>query len=441
MKEGYSRSEQRAWYVYDWANSAFYTTVVTLFLGPYLTVLARGSADAQGNVYLLGIPLAAQSVWPYAVSLSKFSEILALPLFGAIADYGGRKREMLGALAAIGSVATVAMFFLDSGRWLLGVLLFLVANFSFGASIVIYNSFLPEIAAPDDRDAVSSRGWAMGYIGGGLLLVLNLLLYTNAETLGVSSALAVRISLASAGLWWGVFSIWPVSVLRNRKPERSPAPGEHYIAAGFRQLKHTLRHVRAYRMTLLFLAAYLIYNDGIQTVIAMAAQFGSEELKFSMTQLTTTILITQFVGVIGALLFNRVSSRLGTRRAILLTLAVWAATLIYIYRGVSSASEFYGAAVVIGMVLGGSQALSRSLYSLMVPKGQEAEYFSIYEISDKGTSWVGPLLFGLALQWTGSFRLAILSLILFFVLGMVLLAKVDVRRAAIEAGNQPPQRC
>jgi UMF1 family MFS transporter len=194
-------------------------------------------------------------------------------------------------------------------------------------------------------------------------------------------------------------------------------------------------------MTLLFLAAYLIYNDGIQTVIAMAAQFGSEELKFSMTQLTTTILITQFVGVIGALLFHRVSSRLGTRRAILLTLAVWAATLIYIYRGVSSASEFYGAAVVIGMVLGGSQALSRSLYSLMVPKGQEAEYFSIYEISDKGTSWLGPLLFGLALQWTGSFRLAILSLILFFVLGMVLLAKVDVRRAAIEAGNQPPQRC
>jgi UMF1 family MFS transporter len=194
-------------------------------------------------------------------------------------------------------------------------------------------------------------------------------------------------------------------------------------------------------MTLLFLAAYLIYNDGIQTVIAVAAQFGSEELKFSMSQLTTTILITQFVGIFGALLFNRIAARLGCRRAVMLTLLVWSATLIYIYRGVSTASEFYAAAAVVGAVMGGSQALSRSLYSLMVPKGQEAEYFSIYEISDKGTSWLGPLLFGLALQWTGSFRIAILSLILFFVTGLLLLSRVDVRRAAREAGNEPPQRC
>jgi UMF1 family MFS transporter len=437
---GYSRSEQRAWYVYDWANSAFYTTVVTLFLGPYLTALARAAADGQGNVYLLGIPLAAQSVWPYAVSFSKFTEVLALPLFGAIADYGGRKREMLAAMAAIGSAATASMFFLDGTRWLAGVLLFLVANFTFGASIAIYNAFLPEIAAPDDRDAVSSRGWALGYVGGGLLLALNLLLYSNAASLGISGGLAVRISLASAGVWWALFSIIPVRGLRNRKPQKAPAPGEHYVAAGFRQLVHTLKEVRAYPMTLLFLAAYLIYNDGIQTVIAMAAQFGSEELKFPMAVFTTAILITQFVGVIGAMLFSRIAASIGSRRAVMLTLAVWATTLIYIYRGVHTASEFYGAAVVIGLVLGGSQALSRSLYSMMVPKGQEAEYFSIYEVSDKGTSWLGPLLFGLALQWTGSFRVAILSLILFFVLGLVLLAKVDVRRAAIEAGNEPPTR-
>jgi UMF1 family MFS transporter len=439
-KRGTSRNEQRAWYLYDWANSAFYTTVVTLFLGPYLTALARAGADAQGNVYLLGVPLAVQSVWPYAVSFSKFTEVLALPLFGAIADYGGRKREMLGALAAIGSAATAAMFFLDGSRWLLGVLLFQVANFTFGASIVIYNAFLPEIAAPDERDAVSSRGWAMGYVGGGLLLVLNLLLYSNAQHLGITGGTAVRISLASAGIWWAVFSIIPVRVLRNRKPHKVPAPGEHYLGAGFRQLMRTLREVRAYPMTLLFLAAYLIYNDGIQTVIAMAAQFGSEELKFPMTTLTTAIIITQFVGIAGALLFGRIAGHLGARRAVILSLAVWTATLIYIYRGVHSSGEFYGAAAVIGLVLGGSQALSRSLYSLMVPKGQEAEYFSIYEVSDKGTSWLGPLLFGLALQWTGSFRLAILSLILFFALGIVLLAKVDVRRAAVEAGNEPPTR-
>jgi UMF1 family MFS transporter len=439
-KPVYSRAEQRAWYVYDWANSAFYTTVVTLFLGPYLTSLARSAADANGNVHLLGIPLAAQSIWPYSVSASVLTQVLALPLFGAIADYGRRKREMLGALAAVGSLATMAMFFVDGGRWLLGVLLFLIANFTFGASIVIYNSFLPEIAAPDQRDAVSSRGWALGYIGGGLLLILNLLLYSNAAALGINGAFAVRISLAAAGLWWALFSIYPVRRLRNRGPRKDPAPGEHYVTAGLRQLLRTLREVRAYPMTLLFLIAYLVYNDGIQTVISMAAQFGSEELKFQMATLTTAILITQFVGVVGALAFNWLAQRIGGRRAVMVSLAIWAATLIYIFRGVRSAPEFYAAAAVIGFVLGGSQALSRSLYSLMVPKGQEAEYFSIYEISDKGTSWLGPLFFGLALQWTGSFRLAILSLILFFLFGLLLLAKLDVRRAALEAGNDPPVR-
>ena len=440
MTPDYSVREQRAWYVYDWANSAFYTTVVTLFLGPYLTSLARAAADTQGNVYLLGIPLAAQSIWPYAISASVLTQVLALPVFGAIADYGRRKREMLGALAAFGSAATIAMFFVDGTRWLLGVTLFLIANFTFGASIVIYNSFLPEIAGPDDRDAVSSRGWALGYIGGGLLLVLNLILYSNADSLGISGSLAVRISLAAAGLWWALFSIYPVRVLRNRGPSKSPRPGESYLGAGFRQLFHTIREIRHYPMTLMFLVAYLIYNDGIQTVIAMAAQFGSEELKFQMATLTTAILITQFVGVAGALLFNRIAQSIGARRSVILALAVWSATLIYIYRGVQSTAEFYAAAGVIGLVLGGSQALSRSLYSLMVPKGQEAEYFSIYEISDKGTSWLGPLLFGLALQWTGSFRVAILSLIVFFLLGILLLMKVDVRRAALEAGNEPPLR-
>ena len=174
----YSKREQRAWYVYDWANSAFYTTVVTVFLGPYLTVLAKAAAGSSGYVYLFGIPLAAQSVWPYAVSASVLTQVLALPVFGAIADYGRKKREMLAALVFIGSAATTGMFFLTGGQWLYGVLLFLIANFTFGASIVIYNSFLPEIAPPEERDAISSRGWALGYVGGGLLLALNLALYS-----------------------------------------------------------------------------------------------------------------------------------------------------------------------------------------------------------------------------------------------------------------------
>ena len=422
--------EQRAWYWYDWANSAFATSVVTLFLGPYLTALAKAGADSQGMVHILGIPVAAQAVWPYAVSASVFLQVFALPVFGAIADYGRNKREMLTALTVGGSAATIAMFLLTGSSYIAGVLLFLAANFCYGAAIVVYNSFLPEIAAPEDRDRVSSRGWAFGYLGGGLLLALNLLLYTNADRIGLGSGLAVRLSLASAGVWWLLFSVFPLRTLRNRGPAKSPPPGQHYITVAVKQLWHTLRGVRRYPQTLLFLAAYLVYNDAIQTVFTMAVQFGSEELKLSLSTLTSAVLLVQFVALGGALGFNRVAAAIGNKHAVMVALVVWCLTLVAIYFLVYTAAGFYIAASAIGVVMGGSQALSRSIFSLLIPRGQEAEYFSVYEISDKGTSWLGPLFFGLALQVTGSFRVAILSLILFFAVGLILLSRVDV-----EAGS------
>ena len=433
--ESYSRAEQRAWYFYDWANSAFYTTVVAVMLGPYLTSLAKAAAGADGYVHPLGLSVPAESVWSYAISISVLSQVLALPLFGALADYGRRKREMLGALALAGAAATAAMFLLDGGRYLAGVALFLVANFVFGASIVVYNSFLPEIAPAGDRDAVSSKGWGLGYLGGGLLLAGNLVLFSNAASLGISEGLAVRICLASAGLWWALFTIIPYRGLHNRAPRKRLDHGRSLLPAALDQLRHTLGQVTRYPQTLLFLAAYLIYSDGIQTVIALAAQFGSEELHMGMEDLTKAILMVQFVAFAGALLFNRIAARLGSQRTVLLTLAIWAATLVYIYFEVHSVREFFIAAAVIGLVMGGSQALSRSLFSLMIPKGKEAEYYAVYEISDKGTAWLGPLMFGLALQTTHSFRVAILSMIVFFVAGMILLARVDVGRACLEAGN------
>jgi UMF1 family MFS transporter len=435
----HSRREQRGWYFYDWANSAFYTTVVTLFFGPYLTVLAKKAASPDGFVYPLGIKIAAQSVWPYLVSLSVLSQVLALPVLGAIADYGRRKREMLALFAYAGALATIAMYFLDGAGYLFGCALLLIANFTFGASIVIYNAFLPEIAGAEERDAVSSKGWALGYLGGGLLLALNLLLYANAGALGLSEAHAVRISLCSAGVWWAVFTVIPLRVLRNRGPNKVMAPGENYLTAGLRQLAHTLRKVRNYPQTFLFLLAYLIYSDAIQTVITMSAQFGQEELRLPMSVLTTTVLGVQFVGFFGAMAFNWLAGAIGNKRAILLALLIWSGTLIYIYLGVKTVAEFYAMGAIIGIVLGGSQALSRSVYSFMIPKGQEAEYFSIYEVSDKGTSWLGPLFFGLALQFTGSYRTAVLSLIVFFLTGAVLLSRVSVREAALEAGNEPPR--
>ena len=432
------RREQRAWYVYDWANSAFPTTVVTLFFGPYLTVLARSAASEDGLVHILFLRIPPQSVWPYAVSLSVLTQVLALPLLGAIADFSRRKRELLGLLVGAGAGATVLMYTLYSDRYLLGCALFLAANFAYGASIVVYNSFLPEIARPEERDAVSSNGWALGYLGGGLLLALNLLLFANAETVGLTEGHAVRISLASAGLWWGAFSIIPLLGLRNRDGGRRRPPGRGYVGAGLRQLRATLRDVRRYPHTLLFLLAYLVYNDGIQTVLSLAGQFGSEALGLPMSALTVAILLAQFVALAGAIAFKYVAAAMGNKRTVLLTLALWCGILFYTCGLVSTATEFYVMAALAGGVMGGSQALSRSIYSFLIPRGREAEYFSLYEVSDKGTSWLGPLLYGLALQFTGSYRAAVISLIVFFVIGMLLLARVDVRRGAQDAGNAPP---
>jgi UMF1 family MFS transporter len=435
-----NRAEQRAWYFYDWANSAFYTTAVAVLLGPWISTVAKNAADVRGFVYPLGIPVDARAYWAYLVSLSVVSQVLVLPLLGAVADYGKRKRELLAVFAWLGAAANIAMFFVDGSRYLLGGGLFLLANLFFGASVVIYNAFLPEIASVEERDAVSSKGWGIGYLGGGLLLALNLLLFAKAESLGISTGLAVRINLCSAGVWWAVFTIIPVAKLRNRPGGKLLPPGKGYVHVGVEQLWHTLHDVSRYPKALLFLVAYLIYNDGIQTVIVLAAQFGQEELKLPMSTITTVILLVQFVGFAGALLFNWMAAAWGSKRAVMAGLAVWTMTLVYIYALVRTSAQFYAMGVIVGLVLGGTQALSRSLFSFMIPPGREAEYFSLYEVSDKGTSWLGPLVFGLALQFTGSYRVAILSLIVFFAVGMALLARVNVRAAALEAGNEAPAR-
>jgi len=436
----YSRREQVGWYFYDWANSAFSTTVVTVFLGPYLTAITQNAADASGYVYPLGVKVLAGSFFPYMVSLSVLLQVFFLPVLGAIADYTNLKKQLLGLFAYIGAFATLAMYFLQGQNYLLGGGLFLLANLSFGASIVFYNAFLPEIAGADERDKVSSQGWAMGYLGGGLLLLLNLILYLQSEAFGLSEAFAVRISLASAGIWWALFSLIPLARLRSRQAQKALAPDEHFVSVGFKQLRHTLSELPRYPHTLLFLIAYLLYNDGIQTVIALSSQFGSAELKLNQSTLISSILMVQFVAFFGALFFGYLSKRIGVKRAIILSLVVWTGTVYAAYALVqpNSPLQFYLLAAVIAIVLGGSQALSRSVFSLMIPKGQEAEYFSLYEVSERGTSWLGPLVFGLALQFTGSYRIAILSVVILFALGLGVLTQVNLRRAIIEAGNEAP---
>ncbi|MET7512292.1 MFS transporter [Streptomyces sp. NPDC005480] len=433
------RREQRGWYFYDWACSVYSTSVLTVFLGPYLTAVAKSAADADGFVHPLGIPVRAGAFFAYTVSASVIVSILVMPLAGAAADLTGRKKPLLAISAYLGAAATAGMFFLDGDRYLLGGFLLVVANASLAVSMVLYNSYLPQIAPPEERDAVSSRGWAFGYASGALVLVANLVLYSGHGSFGVSESTAVRICLASAGVWWGAFTLVPLRRLRDRRA--APADGEASAVPGWRQLASTVRDMRRRPLTLSFLLAYLVYNDGIQTVISQASVYGSEELGLDQSTLIVAVLLVQVLAVAGALAMGRLARTYGAKNTILGSLVAWTVTIGAGYFLPSGAPVwFFALAGGIGLVLGGTQALSRSLFSHLVPAGKEAEYYSAYEMSDRGMSWLGPLVFGLAYQLTGSFRDAIVSLVAFFMIGFALLARVPVRQAVRDAGNPVPTR-
>ncbi|MCW1968160.1 MAG: MFS transporter [Anaerolineae bacterium] len=424
------------WTMYDWANSAFSTTVGTVFLGPYLTSLANAAAtvvDGQKLVYLLGIPIAPGSFMAYCVSISVGLQVLFLPLLGAISDYSNLRKAMMMLFATLGAIATTCLFFVTGGLWWLGGLLFILGNLSFGAAIVFYNAYLPDIATEDQRDSVSSRGFAMGYLGGGLLLLVNIVLFLFSDRIGIDSSLAVRINLASAGIWWLLFSQVTFRSLHPRAAMRALPPGKNYLTVGISQLRQTFSEIKHYPHTIHYLIAYLVFNDGIQTVIGVSSVFGAEELKLDVGTLSGIILMVQFVAYFGAHLFDHIARRVGAKNAIIISLVVWATVTIYAYGFLFTGSQFWLLGAVIALVLGGSQALSRSLFSKMIPPGREAEFFSFYEISERGTSWFGPLVFGLVNQITGSMRLGILSLIVFFVLGLILLIPVNVKKAIEES--------
>lgn len=433
-----TRRERTGWYIYDWANSAFATTVVTAFLGPYLTSIAENDADINGKISVFGWHIPHDALWAYVTSLSVILQVIALPITGAIADRSRRKRELLGLLAYIGAGATTALVFLTGTRWMLGAILFVIANVALGASVVVYNSFLPQISSEEDRDAVSSRGWAIGYLGGGTLLALNVVAVLVWKDHAAETA---RWSLVSAGLWWAGFTTFTMRRLVNREPVLGEHPRGSVLLDGFREFFSTLRGLRAYPMTLFFLITFLIYNDGIQTVIAMAGQYGSQELGFENNVLIPTILLVQFVAFGGALALGRLAKAIGAWKTVLISLGAWVLIVVGAYFiPAKNVALFMVLGVSIGFVLGGSQALSRSLFSQLIPKGREGEYFGLYEISDKGTSWLGPLVFALTLTLTDSNRLAIVSLMVFFLVGFVLLFFVPMRKAITAAGNTPPAR-
>ena len=430
---------RRSWYLYDWANSAFSTTVISLFIGPYLTSIAENSADAAGMISLWGFEMRPGSLYPYAISFSVFMQVFLLPIVGGIADRIKSRNGLLAVFAYIGSISTICLYFVKDGRFALGAFLLIVANISFGAALVVANSYIQDLASPDKRDAVSSRGWAAGYAGGGLLLLLNLILYAGYESFGVTQAEAVRISLMSAGIWWALFTIVTVRGLRTLNRPVG-AVGSEALTVGFKELKTTIKDVRKYPETLKFLIAYLFYNDGIQTVIAISGTYAILELKLTEISLVIAILIVQVTALVGALLLAKLSDKIGAKKVILLTLLIWTLMVVITYAlPAGQQNPYLAIAAGIGFVLGGSQALSRSLYSQVIPRSREAQYFSFYEISERGTSWLGTLAFGIAFGLTGSYRQSVLLIIAFFVIGGLLLLRVNIRQAITESGNPQPR--
>lgn len=432
------RREQRAWYFYDWANSAFATTVAGVLFGPYLIAVSKEAA-VDGRVPVLGMNLEPGGLFALVITVSTLVSAIILPPLGALADRTSRKKHLLAGFAWAGAAATAVLFFMSGDNWQLGVAAFLVANSCFAASTVFNDAILPIISTESERDRVSSRGWALGYAGGGLLLALNFALVSGHERFGLSEGMAVRISLLSAAIWWAAFTLVPFLGLRNHPPRDVEPVEGGVVAASFGQLWRTLKELRSYPMALTFLVAYLFFNDGIQTVISQASVYGTEELGFSQGTMLAVYLLVQAVAIFGAIGFGLLAARIGAKRVILSGLGVWA--LIVTAGLVMPAGRLVPLLVLgatIGVVLGGTQALARSYFSLLIPKGKEAEFFSFYHLMDRGTSWFGTLVFFIVVQMTGSFRPAIFALIVFFVIGGILLARVDTERGIREAGNEAP---
>jgi UMF1 family MFS transporter len=428
------RREHRAWYWYDWANSAFATTIAGVLFAPYLIEVAEEAA-VDDRISVLGVSVDPGSLPSYLIAFSTIVSALLLPVIGAWADRTARKKDLLAGFAWSGAAFASLLFFVTGDNWQLGAVSFLFANTLFAASVVVNDSILTRIATEDERDRVSSRGWAFGYAGGGLLLAVNFLMLTLMDDQG----LAARVSMLSAAVWWAGFTVIPWLRLGRYEPLHVEQVEGGLVRQSFGQLAATLRHVRGYPVTLTFLLAYLFFNDGIQTVISSASTYGVEELGFETSTVLATYLLVQFVAVFGALAFGRLAESLGAKKVILGGITLWMVIVVAaLFVPERALVPFLLLGVAIGVVLGGTQALARSYFSLLIPRGFEAEYFSFYHAMERGTSWFGALVFGLVHQLTDSYRPAIFALIVFFVIGGLLLLKVDTVRGIEEAGNARP---
>ena len=437
------------WALYDWANSAFATTVMAGFFPVFFKQYWSAGADVNLSTAQLAL----------GNSLAGIAMALLAPVLGAAADRSAATRRLLLLFAYLGVLATAALYWVERGCWQWAIVLYALGVVGFSGANVFYDALLPSVAPPERLDAVSSLGYALGYLGGGLLFLVNVLMATRPEWFGIADgAAAVRLAFVSVGLWWGVFTLFTLAWVPEPGAGQARPGVFRAVADGLRELRGTVARLRSYRPAVVFLAAYWCYIDGVDTIIRMAVDYGLS-LGFPASDLIVALLIVQFVGFPAAIAFGRMGQRLGPRRAIFIGIAVYMGVTVW-GTAMSSRVEFYGMAVVIGLVQGGVQALSRSYYARLIPADKPAEFFGFYNMLGKFAAVVGPALVGavglaarallmpeaptadeLALVGRTAARWGIASILILFAAGAVLLGRVTEPPPPGGCAAAPPRGC
>ena len=412
------------WAMYDWANSAYTTTTLAVFL----PILFGRQIVPEEGLSIFGVTMDSETIFSWMVSLTAILIFLISPVLGAIGDFSASKLSFLRVFAIVGSVGSTLFFLPGEGAVWPTILLFIVVEGAWAIAAVFYDSFLPHISTPETMDRVSSKGFAFGYLGGGLQFLISLVLVlASSEDFRPTM---VRIAIVLAGLWWLGFALFSFSRLREPTVAQQLPAGQGYLRLGFSRTLGTVRQLRRFPHLLLFLIAFLAYNDGVQAVISVSAIYAEDTLDLSESEIPLAFLAVQIVAFGGALLFARVAERVGTKRAILASLVMWTAVTVAAYfLPAGQFLPFLGLAAAVGLVLGGTQALSRSLYGSMIPEEASAEFYGFYSVFAKFSAIWGPIIFGLVNQLTGSARQALLFFIVQFALGFLLLSFVDIDKA------------
>ncbi|MDP6170067.1 MAG: MFS transporter [Candidatus Marinimicrobia bacterium] len=421
------RKKVLSWAFYDWANSAYSTTVMAGFFPIFFEKYWSNPDDVIQSTYQLGI----------ANSISSIIIALVSPILGAIADRGSAKKKLLITFAFLGVLMTSGLWFVQQGEWKLALFFYVIASIGFMAGNIFYDSLLPSVASRDKVDYVSSLGYSLGYLGGGLLFLVNVLMYLHPDRFGIpDSSTAIRLSFVSVAIWWGIFTLPIVLFLPEPTSERS-VPLRKAISSGFLQLRETYDHIREMKVIGTFLLAYWLYEDGVATIVRMAVKVGSS-MGFAAGDLITAILMVQFIGFPAAILYHWFGTRIGVKNAVLIAIGGYGMITLLGYF-MTDRLHFYLLASLIGIFQGGIQALSRSLFTRLVPKNKEAEFFGFYNMLGKFAAVIGPVLMGWITVMTGNPRMGILSIVSLFILGGLFLRKVDFEegeRIALEFGKK-----